>query len=92
MNKTELIDALATKMGSSKAVAGNFLDAYQETIATELARGGEVVVTGFGSFSAKDRAARTGRNPRTGEPLEIAAARLPVFKAGKTFKDAVALK
>lgn len=89
MNKSELIDKLATDIGVTKVVAGQFLQAFQETVTDELANGGEVTLIGFGSFSTKTREARTGRNPSTGAELQIAKARLPVFKAGKALKDAV---
>lgn len=89
MNKAELIDAIADKMKFSKADAGRSLDAVLDTIVTTLKRGDEVSITGFGSFKVKHRAARTGRNPKTGEEIKIAAANVPGFKPGKAFKDAV---
>lgn len=87
MNKTELIDAIATNAEISKAAAGRALDALTETITSELASGGTVALTGFGTFSTSARAARTGRNPQTGEEIQIAAATLPKFKPGKNLKD-----
>lgn len=89
MNKSELIDAIAESADLSKASATRALDAMIDTIADSLKGGDQVVLVGFGTFSVKDRAARTGRNPQTGAPIEIAAARIPSFKAGKALKDAV---
>jgi DNA-binding protein HU-beta len=89
VNKSELIDAIAESADLSKASATRALDAVIETVAGSLKAGDQVVLVGFGTFSVKDRAARTGRNPQTGAPIEIAAARIPSFKAGKALKDAV---
>ncbi len=89
MNKSELIDAIAESADISKAAAGRALDAVISSVAGALKNGEQVVLVGFGTFSVKERAARTGRNPQTGEPIEIAAARIPGFKAGKALKDAV---
>lgn len=89
MNKTELIDAIATKADLSKAAAGRALDAVIETVTETVAKGDPVTLVGFGTFEARKRAARTGRNPKTGEELKIAAATVPAFKAGKTFKERV---
>ena len=89
MNKTELIDAIAESADISKAAAGRALDAVISSVTGALKNGEQVVLVGFGTFSVKERAARTGRNPQTGEPIEIAAARIPGFKAGKALKDAV---
>ncbi len=89
MNKSELIDAIAESADLPKAAAGRALDAVIENVSTALQNGEQVVLVGFGTFSVKDRAARTGRNPQTGEPIEIAAAKIPSFKAGKALKDAV---
>ena len=89
MNKSELIDAIAAASDLSKAAAGRALDAVTETITKSLTEEDQVVLVGFGTFSVKDRAARTGRNPQTGEPIEIAAAKIPSFKPGKALKDAV---
>lgn len=91
MNKTELIEKLSVDLGVTKVMAGQFLQSFQDTVCEELANGGEVALLGFGTFSTKHREARMGRNPSTGEPLQLKASRSPVFKAGKTFKDAVAL-
>ncbi|NLZ78676.1 MAG: DNA-binding protein HU-beta [Gammaproteobacteria bacterium] len=89
MNKSELIDKVAASADIPKAVAGRALDAVIESITGALKEGDSVVLVGFGTFAVKDRAARTGRNPQTGNPIEIAAAKIPGFKAGKALKDAV---
>ena len=89
MNKSELIDKVAASADIPKAVAGRALDAVIESIPGALQEGDSVVLVGFGTFAVKDRAARTGRNPQTGNPIEIAAAKIPGFKAGKALKDAV---
>ena len=89
MTKVELIDAIAKGAGIMKGEAGKALDAIIGTIESELKNGGEVKVVGFGTFSVRKRAARTGRNPQTGKAIKIAAKKAPVFKAGKTFKEAV---
>lgn len=89
MNKSELIDKVAASADIPKAVAGRALDAVIASITGALQEGDSVVLVGFGTFAVKDRAARTGRNPQTGNPIEIAAAKIPGFKAGKALKDAV---
>lgn len=89
MNKSELIDAIAESAGLTKAQAGKSLDATVDAISKALKAGEEVTLVGFGSFYVADREARTGRNPRTGETIEIAAAKQPKFRAGKSLKDAV---
>lgn len=89
MNKSELVESIATTADIPKAAAGRALDAVIDTITETLQKGDQVVLVGFGTFSVKDRAARTGRNPQTGEPIQIAAAKIPSFKAGKALKDAV---
>ncbi len=89
MNKSELIDAVAASADIPKAQAGRALDAVLESVTGALAKGEQVVLVGFGTFSVKDRAARTGRNPQTGDPIDIPAATIPAFKAGKALKDAV---
>ncbi len=89
MNKAELIDAIAGAAELSKADAGRALDATVAAITKALKKGDTVTVIGFGSFVVRERAARTGRNPKTGEELQIAASKNPVFKAGKALKDAV---
>ena len=88
MNKSELIDAIAAEADISKASAGRALDAAVDAVTNELKKGGQVSLVGFGTFSVKDRAARTGRNPQTGATIQIAAAKIPSFKAGKALKDA----
>lgn len=89
MNKSELIDAVAESADLSKASAGRAVDAFVEAITGALKEGDSVALVGFGTFSVKERAARTGRNPQTGQPIEIKAATIPSFKAGKGLKDAV---
>lgn len=89
VNKSELIDAIAEKSGLAKSDAGRALEATLEVITNSLSSGDPVVMVGFGTFSVADRAARTGRNPKTGEPLDIPAATLAKFKPGKLLKDAV---
>ncbi len=89
MNKTELIAALAEKAEVSKKDAAKVLDAFTTTITEELAKKEKVTLVGFGTFETRERAARTGRNPRTGETFKVAASAAPVFKAGKALKDAV---
>lgn len=89
MNKTELIDAVASAADLSKASAARAVDAVTDAILAALAKGDNVALAGFGTFAVKDRAARQGRNPRTGETIEIAASRSVGFKAGKAFKDAL---
>ncbi len=89
MNKSELIDAIAASADIPKAAAGRALDATIEAVTGALKNDEQVVLVGFGTFSVKDRAARTGRNPQTGEPIQIKAAKVPGFKPGKALKDAV---
>ena len=89
MNKSDLVDAIADSAGLSKADAGRALDAVVDTVTAALKGGDAVSLVGFGTFSVRDRAARTGRNPRTGETIQIAASKNPAFKAGKALKDAV---
>ena len=89
MNKNELIASVAGSAGISKTDASNAVDAVLDTISNTLASGGEVRMTGFGTFSTANRAASTGRNPRTGEAIQIAASTRPKFKAGKGLKDSV---
>lgn len=89
MNKSELIDAIATSADISKADAGRALDATLETVTGALKKGDSVSLVGFGTFVVKQRAAREGRNPQTGQTIQIAAANVPGFKAGKALKDAV---
>ncbi|MEJ2177444.1 MAG: HU family DNA-binding protein [Gammaproteobacteria bacterium] len=89
MNKAELIDAVAGSANLTKTDAGDAVDAVFDSISKALSGGDSVSLVGFGTFSVSDRAARTGRNPRTGETISIAATRVPKFKAGKGLKDAV---
>ncbi len=90
MNKTDLIESMADSADISKAAAGRALDGMIEAIGSALKSGDTVSVVGFGTFVVRERAARTGRNPRTGEEISIAASKSPAFKAGKALKDAVA--
>lgn len=93
MNKSELVDALASATGMTKADAGRAVDALfgadDGVIAKALKKGKKVQITGFGTFETKSRKARTGRNPRTGQTIKIAATKTPGFRAGKGLKDAV---
>lgn len=89
MNKTELIEALALRTDSTKAAAGKSVEALLDIITETVAAGDDVALIGFGTFKAAERAARTGKNPKTGEALEIAAATVPKFSAGAAFKAAV---
>jgi DNA-binding protein HU-beta len=89
MNKQELVDAIVGKTEQTKAITGEQLDALLQIITESLAKGEAVQLIGFGSFSTGTRAARTGRNPRTGEEIKIAAAKTVKFTAGKAFKEAV---
>ncbi len=89
MNKSELIEAVATSADLTKADAGRAVDAVFSSISGALSSGDSLSLIGFGTFSVSERAARAGRNPRTGETIQIKAAKLPKFKAGKALKDAV---
>jgi DNA-binding protein HU-beta len=92
LNKSDLVKVVADAGELSNAAAGRVLDALLESIVKSVTKGESVVLTGFGSFEATKRAARQGRNPQTGETIQIAAATLPRFKPGKGFKDAVNIK
>ena len=89
MNKSELIEAIAASADIPKAAASRALDAMVESVTDSHKKGESVSLVGFGTFAIKERAARTGRNPQTGQPIEISAAKVPSFKAGKALKDAV---
>lgn len=89
MNKTELIAAIAENAGLSKKDAEASVKAFTDAVSAELAKGGKVQLVGFGTFEVAERAAREGRNPKTGESMNIAACKTPKFKAGKAFKDMV---
>ena len=89
VNKTELIGHIATSADISKASATRALDAMVDAVKMTLKQNGSVMLVGFGTFSVSERAARTGRNPRTKETIKIKAAKVPKFKAGKGLKDAV---
>ena len=89
VNKSQLVDQIATDADISKAAAGRALDSFIEAVTGALKDGDSVALVGFGTFSVRERAARSGRNPQTGETIQIAAANIPSFKAGKALKDAV---
>lgn len=88
VNKSQLIDQIAADADISKAAAGRALDSFIEAVSGALKDGDSVALVGFGTFSERERAARSGRNPQTGETIQIAAATIPAFKAGKALKDA----
>lgn len=89
MNKKELVKAIAEKLETTQKAAGEQLEAILEVITDALVAGEEVKISGFGTFSISERAAREGRNPQTGETIQIAASKSPKFKAAKALKDAV---
>ena len=89
MNKTELIAAIATQAGITKAEAGRVIDATTSAITSSLKKGEPVTLIGFGTFKVSNRAARIGRNPRTGAELKVAARNAPTFTAGKALKEAI---
>lgn len=89
MNKAELIEAVAERADMTKADAGRAVDAVVSAITEALKQQNDVALIGFGTFTVRERAARTGRNPQTGAAINIAAAKVPAFKAGKALKDAV---
>lgn len=90
MNKTELVAALAAKAGTSKKDAEAVLAAFVDVVGDTLKKGDKVALVGFGTFEARKRAAREGKNPQTGAKIKIAATTVPAFKAGKALKDKVA--
>ena len=89
MNKSEFVEAVAGKADMSKAAAAKAVDAVMETVTEALKSGDQVTLVGFGTFLTRKRDARQGRNPQTGEAIEIKASNIPSFKAGKALKDAV---
>ena len=89
MNKTELVEFIATQADLSKAKAAEAVDAFVEAVTTSLKKGKDVTLVGFGTFTISKRAARTGRNPQTGATIKIAACKAPKFRPGKSLKDAV---
>ena len=91
MNKSELIDSIADSADVSKAAAGRALEATIEAVKKAMKKGDMVTLVGFGTFYVGKRAARTGRNPRTGDTIKIKAAKVPKFRAGKGLKDAINL-
>ena len=90
MNKSQLIEAIASQADISKAKAGEAIDAFIDAVTAALKEDDTVTLIGFGSFSTAKRAARVGRNPKTGKEIKISATTTPKFKAGKALKDAVA--
>ncbi len=90
MNKKELIESVASATGESKKTVGDVLDATIDTVQKNIKKGERVSLPGFGTFSRRARSARTARNPRTGEEIQIKATKVPAFKPGATFKDFVA--
>ena len=89
MNRKQLVEAVADGADVSRATAGRALEIVLDTVAGRLADGASVAIPGFGTFEVRERAARSGRNPRTGETIDIAASRAPAFKAGKALRDRV---
>ncbi len=89
MNKADLVEAVFNKIGGTKKGAEEAVETVFDTITKTLAKGDEVAISGFGTFLAKKRQARTARNPRTGEPVHVAAMQVPKFRAGKGLKEAV---
>lgn len=89
MNKSQLIDKIAADAELSKAAAGRALDSFTSAVTEALKSGDQVALVGFGTFTVRERSARTGRNPQTGQTIQISAAKVPAFKAGKALKDAV---
>lgn len=89
MNKTQMIDQIASKTGLTKKAVGDVLEAFMDAVMDTVKKGESVTFTGFGTFKPSQRQARTGRNPQTGETIQIPARTVPVFKAGKAFKDMV---
>lgn len=89
MNKAQLIEKIAAEADISKAAAGRALDALTEAVTESLKNGEQVALLGFGTFSVRERAARSGRNPQTGATIQISAAKVPSFKAGKVLKTKV---
>ncbi len=89
MNKSEMIEAIAAEADVPKAQAGRVLDAMVSVVGNALAEGQQVSMVGFGTFLVRERPARSGRNPRTGDTIKIAASKTPSFKAGKALKDKV---
>lgn len=89
MNKSELVDAIVAKTGETKKATEATLNAFVESVMAALTKGEKIQLVGFGTFEVRERAMRKGRNPQTGEELTIPASKAPVFKAGKSLKEAV---
>ncbi len=92
MNKEELVQEIAHKTSASQKQVSDMLNAMIDTVQTQVARGDKVTLVGFGTFESRKRSARTGRNPKTGAALQISAKTVPIFTAGKKFKDEVATR
>lgn len=90
MKKSELVSTLADAAGMTQKNVSKVLDAFTSTVGNTLKKGDQVILIGFGTFKVSERKARTGRNPKTGAPLEIKASKIPILKAGKGLKEAVA--
>ena len=89
MTQSDLIKDISSRTGTTQKAAKTFLDAFVDSVQDSLQRGENVAISGFGTFRVAERAARTGRNPRTGEPLQVAARKAPVFSAGTTLRKSV---
>ena len=89
MNRLELVNTISRKMGATKKDADKAVTAFIDTVTEALVEGSKVQLIGFGTFEVRERAARKGRNPQTGEEIEIPASKIPAFKAGKSLKDSV---
>lgn len=89
MNKKEFVEAMASKTGKSKVESAEFVDAFLDTVTEALGNGESVQFVGFGTFEVRERGARTSRNPRTGEPIQVPATKLPAFKVGSGLKNTV---
>lgn len=89
MNKSELVAAIAEATGLSKAASERVIQSFTTTVQNSLAKGEDVTLIGFGTFTVRERAARTGRNPQTGQEIQIKASKVPAFKPGKGLKDAI---
>ncbi|RIW14663.1 HU family DNA-binding protein [Algoriphagus lacus] len=90
MNKSELIEVVAKEAGLSKATVSKVINSYHKAVQVAMSQGDKVTLPGFGTFQVSERKERSGRNPRTGDPMTIAAAKLPRFKPGKLLKDSLA--
>lgn len=89
MNKAQLVDHIASKTGATKKMVADVLESFMDGVMSTVKKGNSVTLTGFGTYKASKRSARTGRNPQTGQSIKIPARTVPVFKAGKAFRDMV---